>query len=221
MAQCQVRNPVATNNQCLKTKCKNVLRGHNQPVDHLCDNDLISTLKKGVLVNGNTLFWADETLRLSCEKFARALSITWGSNCEYWAYKKEKHRSGNNIEVAELLNVCWLEVQGTFNANILAPCTEYEVVFDIKMTNCASGWDFPVKFTLNTPDGCKIESQKCMKQYIGKCNYQEINIGKFRTGSFPNPCESTVGFKLQELNGQWKRGLIVRGVIVRPVKGLC
>ena len=43
--------------------------------------------------------------------------------------------SGEVIEVAELLGVCWLNIEGKIRTIDLSPGTEYEVVFVVKMNN--------------------------------------------------------------------------------------
>ncbi|KAM1138292.1 hypothetical protein ACFX2B_035792 [Malus domestica] len=63
--------------------------------------------------------------------------------------------SGDPIDVAELLDVCRLEVYGKLDTAYLSPGTLYEVVFVVKLNAKEYGWEEPVEFTLETPAGDK------------------------------------------------------------------
>ncbi|XP_028547446.1 uncharacterized protein LOC114578436 [Dendrobium catenatum] len=49
------------------------------------------------------------------------------------------------LEVAELLNVCWLEIQGKINCRMLFKRTNYSAYLIFKLSNSASGFRFPLQ----------------------------------------------------------------------------
>ncbi|KAL8160299.1 hypothetical protein V2J09_001836 [Rumex salicifolius] len=203
--------------QAVHNKCREVMKHNKHCVDKVSDNELLCMLKKGVIVDGNKKFWLDGKHHMCAELFAKALNIAWGSNCAHWVYKSEKLSCGACIEVAELREVNWLEVKGSFNAKMLTPNTEYEVLYDVEMKPCAEGFScHPVRISLTDTKGCKTENSKCLDQFKGK-GWKQISIGKFRS---PSECEceskSKIEFSLHETNAQIKKGLVVRGVIIRP-----
>ncbi|GLT71735.1 hypothetical protein SLA2020_437330 [Shorea laevis] len=65
--------------------------------------------------------------------YARSLYITWG-NRENWTWNCFKETSDENIEVAKLSHVCWLDVRGKLNMSELSPDVVYEIVYVVKLT---------------------------------------------------------------------------------------
>lgn len=118
-----------------------------------------------------------------------------------------------SVDVAELLNVCWLEVGGKFETNKLSPGTLYEVAFEIMLKDPAYGWEVPVNIRLTLPDGNKQEhKENLMKKPRGE--WIEIPVGEFVT-SPENTGE--IEFSIYEYEGgKWKRGLVIKGVAIRP-----
>ncbi|XWS42780.1 hypothetical protein CRYUN_Cryun16bG0043700 [Craigia yunnanensis] len=84
--------------------------------------------------------------------YARSLYITWGIH-KYWIWNSFKDTSDENIEVAKLSHVCWLDVRGKLKISDLFPETLYEVVYEVKLTKRASGWELPIKLRLPLPNG--------------------------------------------------------------------
>ncbi len=118
-----------------------------------------------------------------------------------------------SVDVAELLNVCWLEVHGKFETTKLSPGTLYEVAFEIMLKDPAYGWEVPVNVRLILPDGNKQEhKENLMKKPRGQ--WIEIPVGEFVTSQ-----EKTgeIEFSIYEYEGgMWKRGLLIKGVAIRP-----
>ncbi|XP_062172198.1 protein PHLOEM PROTEIN 2-LIKE A1-like [Alnus glutinosa] len=156
--------------------------------------------------------WADEKTGHSCFMlYARSLYITWG-NKEHWIWNCFKETSEENIEVAKLSHVCWLDVRGKLNMSELSPKVVYEIVYLVKLTNGASGWELPIVLKLSLPDGRTQErqlslSEKPRKQWI------ELNVGNFQT---ENGGSGEVCFDIYQHGGHWKNGLIIKGAVVRP-----
>jgi len=122
--------------------------------------------------------------------------------------------SGEEIELASLLNVCWLEVHGRFETSYLTPGVVYEVVFVVIM-ELGYGWAKAVNLRLKLPDGNVTQREECLLE-MPKGQWIELKAGEFMAES------SLVGemeFSLYEYEGgQWKRGLVVKGAIIRPKK---
>ncbi|KAM7524677.1 hypothetical protein LguiA_014579 [Lonicera macranthoides] len=89
--------------------------------------------------------------------FARNFSIAWIDDSNMWMWKQLKETSDVFIDVAELLNVCWLDINGKFDTSKLTPGTLYEVVFVVMLRIISYGWEFPVNLRLIFPDGTKQE----------------------------------------------------------------
>lgn len=118
-----------------------------------------------------------------------------------------------SLVVAELLNVCWLEVHGRFNTTNLTPRTLYEVVFVVMLKDPAYGWAIPINLRLILPNGSRQEhKENMMEKARGK--WIEIPAGEFET--LPeNIGEMEISLYEYE-GGIWKRGLLIKGVLIRP-----
>lgn len=120
--------------------------------------------------------------------------------------------SDESLPVAELLNVCWLEVHGNFEIASLSPGKTYEVVFIVKLKDPAYGWEDPVNLRLTLPDGSRQEhKENLMEKPRGK--WIEIPAGEFKSSEKVGQIE----FSLYEYEGgKWKKGLLIKGVGIRP-----
>lgn len=118
------------------------------------------------------------------------------------------------VEVAELLKVCWLEVHGKFETAKLSPGVMYEVAFVVMMMeDPAHRWEVPVNLKLALPDG-NTQERKENLSLKPKGQWIEIPVGRFRTSS---ESIGEIEFSLFEYeDGNWKRGLVVKGVIIQP-----
>lgn len=115
--------------------------------------------------------------------------------------------------MAELINVCWLEVHGNFDTTKLSLDTLYEVSFVVKLKSNASGWNNPMNVELTLPDGSKHVNKVDMSKKPRE-QWLEIPAGKFRT--FPENF-GELKFQMNEHdNRYWKSGLIVMGVQILP-----
>lgn len=118
------------------------------------------------------------------------------------------------MEIVELKEVCWLEVHGKFQTWKLSPGVNYEVAFVVMLKEKARGWEVPVYLRLSLPNG-KIQEHKeyLMKKIEGQ--WMEIPVGKFYNEAGGGGGE--IEFSLYEYEGgQWKRGLVIKGAIIRP-----
>ncbi|KAL1830811.1 hypothetical protein DCAR_0100755 [Daucus carota subsp. sativus] len=109
---------------------------------------------------------------------ARELEITWGCDTRYWKWIGMQI-GGHCIEVAELINVCRLEINGRYAMNKLTAEMNYQVKFVLKLLNNFN-IDKPLIFSLTTPEGCRKEHQKNMMQ-MSRNQIITIDVGEFQT----------------------------------------
>lgn len=179
------------------------------------DDSLLEKIQtSGIFLNNKKQkYWVEEKTGCNCFMlFARGLLITWSENEQHWQWVPLKENSGVEIELASLLNVCWLEVHGRFETSYLTPGVVYEVVFVVIM-ELGYGWARPVNLRLKLPDGNVTQREECLLE-MPKGQWVELKAGEFMAES------SLVGemeFSLYEYEGgQWKRGLVIKGAIIRP-----
>ena len=134
------------------------------------------------------------------------LNLTWSCSDEYF----------EDIEVAVLLGVCWLEIKGEIRSIDLSPGTVYEVVFVVMMLNVdwceCNMWNYSVTLTLILPHSKKVTRHENLKQKpIGK--WFEIQVGEFKMTP-ENVGE--ISFQLGEFSSDWKCGAVLKCAIIRP-----
>ncbi|KAI3879143.1 hypothetical protein MKX03_010647 [Papaver bracteatum] len=184
---------------------------------------LHSHLSSGILLNQKKQkYWIDDSGCNCFMLFPRSLAITWAEDKQYWHWPSVKESSTSDemaIEVAELLNVCWLEANGKLDISKLTPGVKYDILFVVMLKNSAYGWEAPVNLRLVHPDG-KTQQRKENLQVKPKSQWIELHAGEFQTPPQPDDKqEKEIQFSLFEYeDGRWKRGLVIKGVIVRPKK---
>lgn len=119
--------------------------------------------------------------------------------------------SGEDIEVAELVHISWLEIKGTIWTVDLSPETLYEIVFVVKIIG-GNISQFSVKLTMTYPNN---ESKKHHESLEEKPfdEWIEIWVGDFIM------LPETVGhlnFSLDATDQMYKDGLVVKCAIIRP-----
>ncbi|XP_020874013.1 protein PHLOEM PROTEIN 2-LIKE A2 [Arabidopsis lyrata subsp. lyrata] len=149
---------------------------------------------------------------------ARELSITWAESQtnKYWSWFSDLDQTSSDVgtEVAKMERVAWLEVVGNFETEKLTPNSLYEVVFVVKLIDSAKGWDFRVNFKLVLPTGETKERREHVN-LLERNQWVEIPAGEFTT--LPEHLSGKIEFSMLEVkSGQWKSGLIVKGVAIRP-----
>ncbi|RZC84765.1 hypothetical protein C5167_047552 [Papaver somniferum] len=162
---------------------------------------------------------------MNLELLARMTSfyIAWGDDTRYWTWLSvtEPSAASNNaeIEVPELIKVCWLDVHGTLDMSKLTPGVNYEVVFIVMLRERSYGWGKPVNLCLVLPDGQRLD-QTLVLETMPKSTWIEIHVGDFQTPEQqPGDQEKQVKFNLSEQETLfWKSGLVIEGAIVRPKK---
>ncbi|KAI8524718.1 hypothetical protein RHMOL_Rhmol13G0170300 [Rhododendron molle] len=184
-----------------------IVKHADSPFDDSSTEKLYNQLQAGK-------YWVDRKSSSNCFMlFARDLSITWAEDNRYWHWSYLKETSNVFVDVAELLKVCWLEIQGKFEMVNLSPGTVYEVVFLVMLKDPTFGWEVPVNVRLILPDGTTQQHEEnLMEKPRGR--WIEIPAGEFRTSTEKI---GDIQFSLYECKaGMWKRGLVIKGVAIRP-----
>ncbi|KAI8539461.1 hypothetical protein RHMOL_Rhmol09G0184800 [Rhododendron molle] len=191
---------------------------------------------------------------------ARNLSIVWGDTPSYWRWISIPESRFS--EVAELINVCWLEIRGKINTSMLSPNTTYAAFFVFKSTAEAYGFEYrPAEVAVGV-SGSESESQSvyldpergqrlqfqiaprnpvfrrgfgigsrrrqrttsvlngesCDRKYpkARGDGWMEIEMGEYFNkggGGENKELEMSV---MEVERGDWKSGLIVQGIEIRP-----
>ncbi|KAL5061605.1 hypothetical protein RYX36_023342 [Vicia faba] len=158
---------------------------------------------------------------------ARSLTIIWSDHHQYW---KWIHLPDSRFpEVAELLDVCWFDIHGTINTIALSPNTEYAAYVVFKMVDPHGFQNRPIELSVFVEGGHSSTKNVCLdpvvvgrphNRVVGlQCPYMrsdgwlEIEMGEFFNSGIEN---EEVHMKVLETGGNWKRGLIVEGIEVRP-----
>ncbi|KAL4614289.1 hypothetical protein ACB092_07G043900 [Castanea dentata] len=200
-----------------------ILNDANKLIDASSPDELCDKLYAGVFLEENKLkYYVDKKLNKNCfVVFARKLSISWaGDSTTYWKWTKEKDTriwdsyppSREDIEVAELQEVCWLHIEGKIQTIDLSPGTEYEVVFVVKITGKGNMRHYSMTLEIILPSSKSLKrneslNEKPIEEWFG------IQAGEFLM-SPENVGEIT--FKLGEYSSDWKTGLVVKCAIIRP-----
>ncbi|MFX9845290.1 PP2 domain-containing protein, partial [Acinetobacter baumannii] len=198
----------------LPHNCDEILKHADSPVDRSSTTKLYEQLYAGVYLNKNKKkYWVNKETKSNCfTLFARDLAITWGEDTRYWRWLPLKESSDESFEIAELLNVCWLEIHGRLEMASLSPGTTYEVIFVVKLNGSANGWEVPVNVKLTLPDGTTQEHKENLATKP-KDQWFEIRAGSFKASAKGG--EMVVSIYEFE-GGKWKKGLIIKGVNIKP-----
>lgn len=123
-------------------------------------------------------------------------------------------------EVAELLNICWLEVRGAMDCTLLSSNTQYRVLFLLKFGKNPRGWNaLPIKFSIKKPAGEETESEYIFTGEglsINSDGWMEVVAGEFTVKAAYHD-SSNIIFCMKEVQSNWwKRGLLFQGVKIEP-----
>lgn len=185
-------------------------------VEELCNRIYGGVLMKDKKQDYKQKFWVDEDLEKNCFLLlAKKLSIVWIGDERYWGWINEAEQCYNgeeDIPVAKLLSVCWLQISGKFRTIKLSPKTTYEVVFVVKMSKNSRGWHSPLNLYLTLPDKTRLGRIENLEGKQ-KEKWMDILVGTFVTAP-ENVGE--ISFSLFQTADHWKSGLLVKGVVLRP-----
>ncbi|KAJ0014651.1 hypothetical protein Pint_21393 [Pistacia integerrima] len=214
----------------------------------LCDHPIL-------IDDGKKAFSLDKQSGKKCYMIsARDLMIVWVDTPAYWRWTSLP--GARFQEVAELRDVCWLEICGKISTCILSPGTDYTTYLVFKLTEGSYGFEcLPVEVHVGLVGS---ESQKQfvyldavrgrrMQYRLGRRaglfnrsrslgwqaslpsqndghhpkergdRWLEVEIGDFyNAGNEDGELEMSI---LEVRAGNWKRGLIVQGIEIRPKQG--
>lgn len=134
------------------------------------------------------------------------------------------------LEVAKLRAVCWLEIRGVLKTLTLSPDTQYAAYFVFKMINARGFENICVELSVNFDGDHGSSKNVCLDPIEGSPNERGVAAGlqrpivrsdgwlEIEMGELSNiGLEDEVQMSVMEVkNGQWKSGLFVEGIEVRP-----
>ncbi|KAL3507370.1 hypothetical protein ACH5RR_032752 [Cinchona calisaya] len=117
---------------------------------HLCHSP--------ILINDATLsFWLSKSSGKKCYMIcARELSIAWKDAPRYWSWTSLPESRFS--EVAELLEVCWLDIRGKMQTKMLSLNTIYSVYLVCKTTENSYGLETVVKASVGFTGGSRAST---------------------------------------------------------------
>ncbi|XP_068653963.1 protein PHLOEM PROTEIN 2-LIKE A9-like [Aristolochia californica] len=143
------------------------------------------------------------------------LTIIWGgpaSNGRYW------HKA---TDFVELIAVTWLEVKCSLPLSFLSANTQYELSFSLKFKEESQGWNtHPVIFCVRVPGQKTIYKRVDLSKEIATSGNDWIDLPKGLVFKIENTKENEkLDFGMYEIeNDQWKKGLMIQSVKIKPVK---
>ncbi|KAI3469739.1 hypothetical protein Pfo_026402 [Paulownia fortunei] len=202
----------------------------------LCDSPLL-------LDGGKLSFRLSRSIGKKCYMLcARELQIAWIDTPIHWTWTSLPE--SRFAEVAELLSVCWLEIRGILQAQMLSPKTNYAAYLVFKLSENHFGLECSskgsVKFVkentteiegeINTvyivpPTYGRVMGRRRwvrmpVRNIDGRLPFTrtdgwlEIELGEFFIAE-GDECDVQIQlFETEHLN--WKKGLIVEGIELRP-----
>ncbi|KAL4200795.1 hypothetical protein AMTRI_Chr02g212920 [Amborella trichopoda] len=121
---------------------------------------------------------------------------------------------------AELLQVGWLEINGTFDMSKLKVGEEYEIVYVMKFKVDAFGWNrSPVKFSVSVCNQERKEKAVLMEEYKESSTKRPQEWFKIVGGDFkvPENNNGEIEFSMYDVGSEWWKGsLVLGGVKLRP-----
>ncbi|CAM0958571.1 unnamed protein product [Alopecurus aequalis] len=169
----------------------------------------------GIILAGKTKkYWVDKNGNNCFMLFPRDMSIAWAENPDYWSWQPMEEGSDHDvgIKVAELKNVCWLEITGKQELSHLTPGVTYEVIFEAMLKRKSSGWHVPVDLRLKFPDGRVQEQKESLQERYSE---EQLQL-KVADVEAKKGLEGELVVSLSEHGGHWKRGLIIKGIRITP-----
>ena len=117
--------------------------------------------------------------------------------------------------MAELIEVCWLDVKGKMAMNPLkfVPGVVYAASFVVKRTCGAQNLN-NIKLSHEFNDGNPAKERVVDLTKIPADKWVALNVADFKANCGCHGTEMTVS--LTNLEGVWKRGLKIAGIIVHP-----
>ncbi|MEX6631772.1 PP2 domain-containing protein, partial [Providencia rettgeri] len=201
---------VAKYGHCLQVLCK------DSDVQLLWPSydELYAQVSSGIIFNNKKYKLDKKTNSNWWWIYPRALSIAWVSDARYWKWINFTE-AGEKWDVPELIQVSWFDVRVKISSPILSSRVVYVIYFIVKILPGASGWEVPVTLELKRPNGCKIES-KLILNSLKRGEWVEIAAGDLSVDNCSCESGGEIEVGLYQHDGRWKKGLIIKGVEIRP-----
>ncbi|XP_010935983.1 putative F-box protein PP2-B12 [Elaeis guineensis] len=121
---------------------RSILSRAVQPVEYSSKKELFFRLCESILIDdGKMSFSLEKSSGAKCYMLsARQIFIVWGDTPEYWIWHPLPESRFS--EVAELVDVCWLEIRGKIESSILTPKTTYAAYLIFKADPDSGGLGF-------------------------------------------------------------------------------
>lgn len=214
------------------------------PVQFSSKKDLFSKLCRPFLIDeGKVSFMLEKSTGYKCFMLsAEKLGITWGATPQYWSWHPLPQ--SRFLKVAELMNVCWLEISGTVKCGELQANTMYVAYLIYTILPQSNGFnriyeEAKVKIAgevicneivyLIPRNRLPAARRRVLPRtdnplprfeevkYFPKDrddDWMEVGLGEF-FNEYGKEEKIKILFREIE-NGHWKKGLIIEGIEFRP-----
>ncbi|PIA25322.1 hypothetical protein AQUCO_11800012v1 [Aquilegia coerulea] len=194
---------------------EDIIKNADTPLDQSSKEKLYDQLHSGK-------YWIEEDSGLNCFMLLpRGLTIIWGEDEQYWTWRTFEEPDGVVVEMAELLRVCWLEVNGSLDLSLLSLNHMYtrfidaEEVHKLSLLPKPRGQWIEVQVLGDTEPNIKMQKSSLLTKPRGQ--WFELQAGEFY--SDPNIKNKHICFSLCGYEGgKWKSGLLIKGAVIRPKK---
>ncbi|GKV46121.1 hypothetical protein SLEP1_g53128 [Rubroshorea leprosula] len=163
--------------------------------------------------------------KICCMLPARHLVISHSDNPAYWSWSKPDPRFP---EVAKLLDVCWFEFYGRINTLMLSPKTRYKAYLVFKLADRTHGFrNSPIEAAVVLLGGAEVSKREVYVQaesgIVGNGdqypkgrgdNWFEVELGEIDFTK-ERRTDGVLEIHLQRLTGDWKSGVIIKGMEIR------
>ncbi|MQM23277.1 hypothetical protein Taro_056341 [Colocasia esculenta] len=139
-------------------------RCSSDPVPFSSRKELYFRLCDSVPIDdGTKRAWLERATGKKCFMLsARSLGITWGNDNRYWRWISVP--DARFPEVAELLDVCWLSIEGSVSCRDLSPETRYGAYLVMRLSSNSYGLDEPPQETVITVGGVSSSTRSVRLQ---------------------------------------------------------
>ncbi|CAL9175956.1 F-box protein At2g02240-like [Musa acuminata AAA Group] len=196
------------------------------PIEFSSKKELFSRLCDPILIDGgNKSFALERSTGRNCLMVSsRDLWITWGGDNRYWTFTSDYE--SRFAEVAQLMQVCWLDLGGEIRSTMLSPKTCYAAYFIFQLQENSGGFQSPVQEASISIGVHVSETRVILKPGRRRTTdpttqiprarddgWMEIEMGEFLNDDY----EESVRFRFRQVTEMnWKWGLIVQGIEFRP-----
>ncbi|EOA25533.1 hypothetical protein CARUB_v10018877mg [Capsella rubella] len=213
----------------------------SQSPDFLSKKEVFFALRdKSILIDdGKKMLWKERENAKRCIMLsAMNLSITWGNTPQSWRWIPDPEARFE--AVAELLEVCLFEIRGRISSRFLSPRTRYSAYIVFMKQNICYGFEnVSVEVVVgvvgqNLEDSCRRyvcfdeardeqfrrrdRGKNLVKPERRKDGWMEIKLGEFFNEGGLSSYDDIEMVALENKLRHWKRGLIIRGIEIRPTK---